>query len=228
LARAAPGEDEEALGPDATEAERVLIVQTLAAPRPGPRLRRRPARVEPEPPGEVPLTRATVAHSIPFRGEREAASWLDSIAGDSERRVAEVKAGVRLLNRGLSAQRAAARDPLVQDVGASQALAIRIGYGTGDQVADGGWADARQLPPPPRSRREDIDPQQRMAAILGGREEVHPAETLLLRARLDIEQGRMEEAAHGVVAARHALRELPDPSNEELLRKVESELGQQL
>jgi hypothetical protein len=216
------------MGPDAAESERVLIVQTLGAPRPGSRLRRRPARVDPEPPAEVPLTRATVAHSIPFRGEHEAGSWLQAVAGDAERRVAEVKAGVRLLNRALSAQRAAARDPLIQDVGASQALAIRIGYGSGDQVADGGWTDARQLPPPPRSRREDIDPQQRVAAILGGREEVHPAETLLLRVRLDLEQGRLQEAASGVVAARRALDEVPAAPVEEMLRKVESELAQRL
>jgi hypothetical protein len=206
----------------------VLIVETLGAPNPGGRLRRRARRVEPGEAEPVPLTRATVARSAPFRGEREAGSWLESVAGDAERRVAEVKAAVRLLNRALSAQRAAASDPLIQDVGASQALAIRIGYGTGDQLVDGGWSDARQLPPPPRSRREEIDPQERVAAILGGREEVHPAETLLLRARLDIEQGRPQAAAHELVGAKHALREVPSPPLEEMLRETEAQLAEAL
>lgn len=198
----------------------MLVVQTEGAPRPGGRLRRRPRRVRPEPTAEVPLTRATVVDGDPLGGEREAASWLEAVAGDVERRVAEVKAAVRMINRALSAHRAAARDPMIQDVGATQALAIRIGYGTGNEIAEGRWSEARQLAPPPRSRREEIDPQERVAAVLGGREDVHPAELLLLRARLDIEQGRRAEAIHQLAAARAALSEQPS-DDQSLHRRID-------
>ena len=56
-------------------------------------------------------------------------------------------------------------------MGASQALAIRIGYGTGDQLADGRWTEAEQLPPPPASRRDKLDPQEQVARALSGRAE---------------------------------------------------------
>ena len=131
--------------------------------------RRRARRVEsPGHPETVPVTRVTVASAERFEGEPAAGSWLESTAEDPERRVAEAKSAVALVNRALAAVREAAEDPLVHDVGASQALAVRIGYGTGDEVADGRWTDARQLPPPPTPRRASLDPQQHVAEVLGG------------------------------------------------------------
>ena len=103
----------------------------------------------------------------------------------------------RLVNRGLGALRAEARDPLVQDLGATRALAVRIGFGDGEELAEGRWQQAREIPPPRRGRLDDIDPQSRVASVLAGRDEVHPAETMLERARLDIEQGREHEARLG-------------------------------
>ena len=114
------------------------------------------------------------------------------------------------MNRALNALRAGARDPLVQDVGATRALAIRIGFGDGDEIAEGRWREARELARPRPGRLDDVDPQERVAAVLAGREHVHPAETLLERARLDIQQGRLEEARFGLRAAREAVAELPD------------------
>ena len=153
------------------EADRVLIVQTLGAPHPERRLRRRRARrVEPGEPESVPVTRVTVAGSEPFDGRPAADSWLEQTAGSADARVAEAKSAVALLNRALAAVREAAEDPLVHDVGASQALAIRIGYGTGDELVEGRWAEARQLPPPPTPRRASLDPQQRVAEVLSGRD----------------------------------------------------------
>jgi hypothetical protein len=110
-----------------------------------------------------------VARAQPFEGDRAAESWLESTAGDPKRRVAEAKGAVEVLNRALEALREATGDPLVHGVGASQALAIRIGYGTGDQLADGRWTEAEQLPPPPVPRREKLDPQQHVAQVLSGR-----------------------------------------------------------
>ena len=75
-----------------------------------------------------------------------------------------------LLNRALDALREATGDPLIHDVGASTALTIRIGWGSGDQIADGNWTEAEQLPPPPTPRRSSLDPQQEVAEALSGRE----------------------------------------------------------
>jgi hypothetical protein len=145
----------------------------LGAPHPESRLRRRRTRPV-DPPAEpetVPVTRVTVARAEPLEAERAAEAWLESTAGDPKRRVAEAKGAVGLINRALEALREATEDPLVHDVGASQALAIRIGYGTGDQLADGRWTEAEQLPPPPASRRDKLDPQEQVARALSGRAE---------------------------------------------------------
>jgi hypothetical protein len=155
------------------ETDRVLIVQTLGAPHPERRRpkRRRAHRVEsPGLPETVPVTRVTVARSDPFDGEPAAQGWLEETADSADARVAEAKGAVALLNRALAAVREAAEDPLVHDVGASQALTVRIGYGTGDDLVEGRWTEARQLPPPPTPRRASLDPQQHVAEVLSGRE----------------------------------------------------------
>jgi hypothetical protein len=151
----------------------VLIVQTLGAPHPEARLRRRRARTvdPPATPETVPVTRVTVAESDPFEDEGAARRWLQRTGDDPERRVAEARRAVELINRALEALREATEDPLIQDVGASQALAIRIGWGPGERLADGGWSEARQLPAPPTPRRASLDPQEYVARVLSERSE---------------------------------------------------------
>ncbi|MET0958693.1 MAG: hypothetical protein ABWZ18_09285, partial [Solirubrobacterales bacterium] len=190
--------------------DRVLIVQGFGVPKPPGRLQRPSRPIDPDEDESVPVSRVTVALPERFEAEAEAERWLQATAGDAERRSAEVRAATRLLNRALNALRAGARDPLVQDVGATRALAIRVGFGDGDEIAEGRWREARELARPRPGRLDDVDPQERVAAVLSGREAVHPAETLLERARLDIQQGRVEEARYGLRAAREALAELPD------------------
>jgi hypothetical protein len=75
------------------------------------------------------------------------------------------------------------------------AMATRIGYGSGEQVADGDWEEARELPPPELKRSMLLTPQQRLAALLAGRDVALACEDLALRARLDLDQGRGREAA---------------------------------
>jgi hypothetical protein len=147
-------------------------VQTLGAPHPESRLRRRRARAVDSPahPETVPVTRVTVAGGEPFEDDRAARRWLEATADDPGARVAEARSAVALLNRALAALREATEDPLIHDAGASQALAIRIGWGTGDQLADGEWTEAAQLPPPPTPRRASLDPQEQVARALSGRE----------------------------------------------------------
>jgi hypothetical protein len=195
------------------DAERVLVVQELGRERPGRRRRRvRPA--DPAGTEVVPLTRLTVSGTR--MDDAAAVSWLESVSRDPERRTAEVRSAIRLVNRALGALRAGAGDPLVQDIGASRALEIRLGYGTGQELAEGRWTEAKDLPRPRGGHLDDVDPQTRVAAVLAGRDEVHPAETLLLRARLDADQGRTAEARYGLRAAMAALEDDPGPRANEL------------
>jgi hypothetical protein len=102
-----------------------------------------------------------------------------------------------LVNRALAAQRAGSQDPYVQELSSERAVAVRIGYGSGEEVADGRWSDAREIQASERRRRraELLQPQERVAAVLGGRDDVLACENLLLRGRLDLDQGRAREAA---------------------------------
>jgi hypothetical protein len=200
--------------------DRVLIVQVFGAPKPPGRLARRTRPVDPDEDESTPVSLVTVALAERFDGESEAERWLEATAGDAQRRADEVRAATVLINRALNAARAGARDPLVQDVGATRALAIRVGFGDGDEIAEGRWREARELARPRSGRLDNVDPQERVAAVLSGRESVHPAETLLERARLDIQQGRIEEARFGLRAAREALAELPDDQAEKLGERI--------
>ena len=94
------------------------------------------------------------------------------------------------------------------------ATVARVGYGTGEQVADGRFDAATELPPPsPRSRirrRADaLAPDERVAAVLGRREDLMACEELVLRARADVEADRPREAALQTrIALEAALAEL--------------------
>ncbi len=55
-----------------------------------------------------------------------------------------------------------------------------------------------------------------------GRDEVHPAETLLLRARLDAQQGRTAEARYGLRAATAALEERPSERSKQIRQQLEA------
>jgi hypothetical protein len=196
----------------------IVTELTAAPPRRG---RRRARRVEPSEPEEVPVTRITVTGE-PVADEREGSAWLAAATKDRARGAEEIRTAVRIVNRALNALRAEAGDPLVQEIGATRALAIRLGHGTGDQLAEGRWSEASELPQPRRGRLEGVDPQSRVAAVLAGRDEVHPAETLVMRARLDAQQGRRAEALYGLRAAKAALEEQPTERAKQLRKHFEA------
>jgi hypothetical protein len=201
----------------------VLVVQELGGPRPGrpPRRRRRAQPAAPAEPETVPVTRATVTGTAPFRDAAGAKEWLARVGSDKALRGEEVREATQLLNRALGALRAASGDPLVQDVGATKALAIRLGWGDGDEISEGRWTEALLLPATPHGGRlEGVDPQSRVAAVLAGRDRVHPAETLLERARLDIQQRRPAEARLCLRAARAAIAEDRAAGAEKLLARI--------
>ena len=202
------------------ERERVIIVQEFGAPR-ARRGRRKPKPSEPGGPDQVPVTRVTVVGEDSLEGERAAARWIRETTGDSGARAALIRDAVQLVNRGLGAMRAEARDPLIGDVGATRALVVRVGYGEGEALADGRWTEALDVPAPVRGRLEDVDPMSRVASVLAGRDEVHPAETLLERARLDLSMGRDREAELGLDAARAALAAHPTDRAERISRRIE-------
>ena len=196
--------------------ERVVVLRTVGAPRRS-RLSRRSRKVEGgADPEAVPTVRATVIGLERLESDSDAEAWLDRLAGDADALDAHAASAARELNALLRAHRAAAADPHVRDVAPAGATSVRIGWGTGDEVAEGRFSAARELPPPsPRSRTrrraEALVPDERLAALLGRREDVMACEELVLRARADLDAGRPREAALQTrVALEAALAELGD------------------
>ena len=155
----------------------------------------------------------------PLGSPEEAAAWLSG-AGEPE-----LAAGLAVLNRALYSHRLACADPYVHGVARREALVARLGYGAGEEVADGGWTHARQLiDAGPRRRRSKIPAAQaRLAALLTGRHVPLACEELTLRSRLDLDEGRVREAALGaLIALDAALAELPDdPAAPALVDRLE-------
>jgi hypothetical protein len=218
------------------EPERVVVLGTLGANRRPdrswrqqmlPRNRRHPGlepgSVQPAP---VPTSRATIIDPVPLAAERQARAWLADL--DAER---EADAAVAVLNRVLHFHRIASADPYVHEVSPAQALVIRAGWGEGEQVADGLWRHAHELPlragKRTRSRRRRdrsaaLRPQERLAELLGARGTVLLCEELALRARLDLDHDRIAHAALELEAAyAAALGELPGENREDLAIRVD-------
>jgi hypothetical protein len=236
---------------DASDPEHVVVLDTVGARRRAPARgtlwssaaratsRRRPTTVAPEPePAPVATARATIVDPVSVSAERQARAWLSEL--DGERAVTDA---IAVLNRVLQMHRIAAADAHLHEVSPEHALVIRAGWGEGEQVADGVWEHAVELPwrGPGGVRRKRIGdraaalrPQERLAVLLGGRGAALLCEELALRARADLDQGRLAHAAlelQGAYAA--ALAELPQEGREDLairideLRKLREGVDQQ-
>jgi hypothetical protein len=191
----------------AGEPTHVVVLRTLGAPerRLIGRRRARPAPPGPAP-EPVPTARATPIAAQPFRGEGAAELWLRDV--DPE---AEAAAALDVLSRLLHLHRVATADATVPEVAREQALAVRIGIGDGEHVAEGRWAEALTLPRRRARRPRDaaLRPQERLAALLAGRDVALACEALALRTRADLDAGRTREAALQLrVALAAALDEL--------------------
>jgi hypothetical protein len=179
----------------------VLVIATLGAPERRNLIARRRTKIEAEAepePSPVSTGRTTVITvDRSFESSALAAEWLSSAGED------ELLEDLGVLNRALHSFRLVSADPYASPVGRDQALVARIGYGAGEQVADGLWTEARELVPAlHRQRRAKVlAPQARLAALLAGRERPLACEELALRARLDLDHGRDREAALQVVVA---------------------------
>ncbi len=204
------------------------MLETLGAPAP-PRRRRRRAR-EAEAgaaPSPLPLARTTLVRAFDaFADESDARHWLEDSAA-AENTVDDLLAeAIEALNQALHAHAVASGDPAPQAMSLRRAVAARIGYGSGEQVASGEFSAAREVDVHAggasrrRQRAEELRPQERLAAVLGGREQPDACETLLLRARADLDAGRPREAALQLRVGFEALLvelkgALADPGHEE-------------
>ncbi len=176
-------------------AQHVVVIGGLAAPR-RRRFGGRRSRVAEPGAAPVEVTRATVIASETL--EREAAAaWLARDAAEA------VDDALDVLNRALHARRIAAADPYAGEIARRHALVTRVGYGTGEEVADGRWTEARELPAAPSgvAREAALRPQERFAALLAARDAALACELLALRARADLDHGRPREAALQLEAA---------------------------
>lgn len=175
----------------------VLVVRTLGAPPPPRRwLRRpRPRPADPESGPLLPVTELTVVSGTPL--EEEADDWLARVRNDDALRDELLAGALLVLARALSTRRVVASDPGVPEPSLESALVVRIGYGSGDDVADGRWEEALEVPAESArsGRLAGLRPQERLAAILGGREDVLVCEELVVRARADVDAKRTREAA---------------------------------
>ena len=186
MVRLVPGEDP----------THVLVFATLGAPQRRLLGGRRAQRADPEPdPTPVPTARATVI-SATGTPEAEAEEWLRGLDEDGQDEA--LADAMAVLNRAVNAHRVAAADPGLQDTTVERALVARLGHGSGDQVAEGRWAAALEIPLVRRRKQRRVAalrPQERLAALLGGRDEPLASELLTLRARADLDAGRTREAA---------------------------------
>lgn len=177
------------------EPDHVLVLRTLGAPQRRLLAGRRPKDAGPEPePAPVPTSRATLVDAVPLGDEDAARSWLKGLDGE-----ALVGEALGLLNAVLHLHRVAVADASPPPLTREAALVARVGFGTGDEVADGRWSEALELPAPRAPRRGRraavLRPQERLAALLGGRDAALACETMVLRTRGDLDDGRAREAA---------------------------------
>jgi hypothetical protein len=156
-------------------------------------------------PAPVPTSRVTVIDPVALAAETQARAWLAELDRDHE-----VWAATAVVNRVIHSHRIACADPYVHEVSPAQALVIRAGWGEGEQVADGRWLHARALVSPGgwasgravssrRGTRRDrswaLRPQERLAALLGARNAALLCEEFALRARQDLDHGRLAHVA---------------------------------
>jgi hypothetical protein len=198
----------------------VVVLSTVGAERRGLLGGRSRTRRTDAEPALVPVARATIVDAVPLSADRQARTWLKQLDPEPE---AQAAAGV--LNRVLWAHRIAAAVPHLHEVSPTQALAIRAGFGEGEQVAEGLWTDARELVLSRRRagrRATVLRPQERLAVLLAGRGQALLCEELVLRSRLDLDAGRLQLAAIELDRAyTAALGELPAEERGDMRERIE-------
>ena len=195
----------------AAEADlRVLVIATLGARERRLFGRKKAKAVDPLPDAAmVATTRATLVRGVPL-DDAARREWMSDPG-------THVPGELAVLNRVLHAHRVASANPAVREVTMEDAIVVRVGFGAGEQVAEGRWTEAVEpgdtegaaLKRLRAQRAEALRPQERLAAVLGGRDAALACEDLSLRARADFDAGRFREAALQLrVALEAAIAEL--------------------
>lgn len=218
--------------------QQVLVIETAGAPPPPRRRRRRPKDSDgAADPGPLPLSRVTAVRAEePFEETGEADAWLEEALASEDSIDAVVAEGVALLNRAIHAHAVASADPLGTELRVDRAATVRIGHGSGKEVAAGRFSTAREVDvragaSARRRQDEELRPQERVAAVLGGREQLDTCETLILRARADLDSDRRREAALQLRVGLEAMLieldgALADPDHELDMAELEARRGE--
>ena len=198
------------------EPEHVVVIETEARSE------------EPAGAGE---TRIIVIDPVPLSAEHQAEAWLDDLLGEAGR---GVDGALAVVNRVMYRHRLAAADPHVHEVTAGQATVARAGWGEGEQLADGRWTQARELPLKAagrrrlfgrrsrRERNEELTHLEHFAALLGARLRPLVCEELALRARADLDSGRPQHAALELrQALAVAVAELREEGRQDMVLRVD-------
>jgi len=181
--------------------------------------------------GQAGETRIMVIDPVSLSAEHQAQAWLEDALKDAPRAVGDA---LEVVNRVVYLHRLAAADPDVHELTAAQASVARAGWGEGEQLAEGRWSEARELPLRARARRrflgrrsrrernEELTHVERMAALLGARQQPLVCEDLVLRVRLDLDAGRSAQAALGLhQALAVAVAELRAEGRQDLLLRLD-------
>ncbi|MBK5116304.1 MAG: hypothetical protein JJE23_05215 [Thermoleophilia bacterium] len=190
----------------------VLVVRTLGAARARSRLKRgRPVPLEREPEAlPLQLSRLTLIKALPFDDQASAEEWLQRVGADHEIAGKLAAEAAHTVNRALLAHRVAAPDPYAADIHPDNAVFIRFGYGSGEEVADGRWSEAVEMPEGRRramrtATMDGVGASERVASVLSARDTVLAHEALLVEAELAAGEDRLALAALALAAAIESL-----------------------
>ncbi len=189
----------------ANRPEAVVVIEHVERPR--SKFRRRRGERDEAP--AIDAVRLTVIDADPLDVE-DPDRWLQRADPRPQLATALERVG-----RLLHLHAAAAEETEPRSVRAQDLSAALLGYGTGEEAADGQLSQARPInvpnATPQRVRRSGsgMGPDERLADLLAGRDAVLAAELLTLRAREDLLRGRTREAALQLrVAVEAAIAEL--------------------
>lgn len=196
-----PEEGRYLVGGDDGSGADVLQVRVVGAPplRDGKVLRRNRAARDEEGPREVSVLRVTwIGASQPDKGKLDAQDRLNRLRREEDEREELIEAVLGVVNLAVRAHRAGARDAYIAELTRHDPRDVRLGFGTAQELAGGGWTEAFRPPPPrvPRiDRSERLGPTDVVVLALSGRLGLLEAEELALRALCDVDQDRPRAAA---------------------------------
>ncbi len=170
------------IAPDA-ETTHVLVVEELPGDKP---TRKQRSIKQPPAPGTLTISRITV---------------INAVDADLER-AEQIKAAISVIDRALHAKALAGREDN-SPLSTPQWVGMRVGTGTGEQVAHSDWLEAEEIPLPEThkaSRRKAEPTKGRFAELLGGK-------------GTEVERAQLAEAPAHLKKLRELLSRRPNDAN---------------